>query len=54
LLIPCIVLVSTPVTLTGAAAHLLANEMLSSTGQTPLSFARWLLLVGPFGVVMSS
>jgi len=53
LLIPCIVLVSTPVTLTGAAAHLLANEMLSSTGQTPLSFSRWLLLAGPFGVAVS-
>ena len=53
LLIPCIVLVSTPVTLTGAAAHLLANEMLSNTGHAPIGFAGWLLLAGPFGLMAS-
>jgi anion transporter len=53
LLIPCIVLVSTPVTLTGAASHLLANEMLSRAGHAPLSFAGWLVLAGPFGLVAS-
>jgi anion transporter len=49
LLIPCVVLMSTPVTLTGAAAHLLANDLLAAAGHPPVSFARWLLLAGPFG-----
>ena len=54
LLIPTVVLVSTSVTLTGAAAHLLANEMLTVGGHAPLSFTRWLVLAGPFGVVASA
>lgn len=54
LLIPSVVLVSTPISLIGAAAHLVANEMLASTGQPSFSFGHWLLLAGPFGLVAST
>jgi di/tricarboxylate transporter len=50
LLIPCVVLMSTPITLYGAAAHLLANAMLAESGSEPFTFTGWLLVAAPFAI----
>lgn len=53
LLMPCIILVSTIVSLTGAGSHLIAKDLLAEISGKNISFSQWLLYGLPFGVVAS-
>lgn len=53
LLFPSVILLSACVSMLGAGAHLVALDMMHKLGTTPLDYARWLLLAGPFGLVSS-
>lgn len=53
LLIPTVILVSTTASLTGAASHLIANDLLNEVSHERISFAAWLLYGAPFGVAAS-